>query len=244
LIGKDLYVLALALGISGFITYKTFRWAFYQEIGPGLAALFLGFSIVVFFAINNYDFVSNYIRSAAKGRALKVMDAELQKQIEAAKLLADTVREGAENANALATEANEKGQVALETAREAKENSDEMISITALASWETLRGQFEEIEGYLRRWETANGFKREWAAPRSLPELALMLERFGKTLPEPIKRLYLERERKYELLKKLKEISASFGLPVLPAGLDLPAPPKLPAPPALSGQPVKPHQVQ
>jgi hypothetical protein len=180
----------------------------------------------------------------AKGRAVKVMDAEIQKRIEATRLLAETVREGAENANALATEANKKGQIALETARKSKENSDEIISVTASASWETLMGQFQEIEGYLRRWETANGFTREWVAPRSLPELAQKLERFGKTLPEPIKGLYFERQRKYEILKKLKEISASSGLPLLPVGLDLPAPPKLPAPMALSGQSGEPHQVQ
>jgi hypothetical protein len=244
LIGKDLYVLALALGISGLITYKTFRWALYEEIGPGLAALFLGFAVAVFFAINNYDFVSNYIESLANGRAVKVMDGELQKQVEATRLLAETVREDAENANALATEANRKGQVALEIARKSKENSDEIISVAASASWETLMGQFQEIERYLRRWETENGFKREWEAPRSLPELAQKLERFDKTLPEAIKGLYFERQRKYEILKKLKEISTSSGLPLLPVRFDLPAPPKLPAPIALSGQSGKLHQVQ
>ncbi len=237
MISKDLYILALALGISGFIAYKTFRWALYEEIGRGLAALFLGFTVVVFFAINNYDFVRHWLGSAARERAVEDMDAELRKQMETTRLLAQTVRETAENANALATEANKKGQAALEEAKKSRESSDEVVSLTAWASWETLMGQFQEIEGYLRRWEIENGFKREWVAPRSLPDLAQKLERFGKTLPEPIKGLYFERQRKYEVLKKLKEMSASSALPHFQVNLDLPAPPKLPSPMASSGRP-------
>jgi hypothetical protein len=41
LVTPDLYLFILALGISGFIAFKTFQWVLYEEIGRGTAALFL-----------------------------------------------------------------------------------------------------------------------------------------------------------------------------------------------------------
>jgi hypothetical protein len=54
---KTLFLLALALGVSGLIAYKTFQWVIYEEISVGVASLFLGFAILVFFSITNYDII-------------------------------------------------------------------------------------------------------------------------------------------------------------------------------------------
>ena len=233
MVNQDLYILALALGVSGFIAYKTFQWLFYEEIGPGSAALFLGFAVAVFFGINHYDFGKRLIEERGRGQAedvaLKRLNAELQKQVETTRLLSETVREASERAHQVVTEADKNGRAALETVRKSQEKSEEVVSVTAWATWEILMGEFLEIEDYLKSWEEKNGFKRGWDTARSLADLAKKLDRFEAVLPEPIKTLYFERQRKYEILKKIKESSESTASRHVGTGFDLPVPPKLPA---------------
>ena len=230
---QDLYILALALGVSGFIAYKTFQWVLYEEIGPGSAAVFLAFAVAVFFGINHYNFGKKLIegraRSEAQEEALKHMNAELQTQAETTRLLAESVREASETARQLAMEVDKNGLVALESARGSHEKSGEIASVTAWATWEILMGEFIEIEDYLKSWEEKKGLRRGWDTARSLADLAKKLDRFGSVIPEPIRTLYDERQRKYEILKKIKESSEAAAAPPVGTGFDLPAPPKLPA---------------
>jgi hypothetical protein len=246
MVNQDLYILAFALGISGFIACKTFKWLLYEEIGPGSAALFLGFAVAVFFGINHYDFGKKLIEQRERGRAedvaLKDINAELQKQRETTRLLAEAVREASERAHELATEADKNGRVALETVRKSQEKSEEVVSVTAWATWEILMGEFLEIEDYLKRWEEKNGLRRGWDTARSLADLAKKLDRFEAVLPEPIKTLYLERQRKYEILKKIKESSESTASRHVGTGFDLPAPAKLPAAVLMSKEPKSPGE--
>jgi hypothetical protein len=248
LIDQDLYVLAIALGISGFIAYKTFQWLFYEEIGPGAAALFLGIAIAVFFGINHYDFGKRLIEQRGRGNSeeetLKRMNAELQKSVETTKLLAEAVREASERVRELATEVDKNGRAALETVRKSQEKSEEVISVTAWATWEILMGGFLEIEDYLKRWEEKNGLRRGWDTARSLADLAKKLERFDAVIPEPIKTLYFERQRKYEILKKIKESSESTVSRAAGTGFNLPPPPNLPAAVIKGKEPKSPKPVQ
>lgn len=233
MIDHDLYVLAVALVISGFIAYKTFQWWLYEEIGLGSAALFLGFAVTVFFVINHHDFGKRLIeqreRRQADDAALRRISAELQKQGEAIRLLSETMKKTPERVHPPATEADKSGQLALETVKKSQEKSEEVVSVTAWATWEILMGEFLELEDYLKRWEEKNGLKRGWDKARSLPDLAKKLERFDAEIPEPIKTLYFERQRKYEILKKIKESSETTVSRHAGTGFRLPAPPSLPA---------------
>jgi hypothetical protein len=238
LVNQDLYVFVLALAISGFIAYKTFQWVHYEEIGYGAAVFFLGFAILVFFGVNNHDFVKEIMlqrENRSRGqKAFELMNSELQKQMETTRLLAETVGEVAESARELAMEAHRKGQIALEAAKKSNQSSEEISSITAWAAWELLMGEFVELEGYLRRWEEKNGLTRGRVAARSLTDLAQKLEPLSDTLPETIKGLYFNRQRKYEILKKIKENSELSSSRIAETAFDLPAPPMLPVLAALN----------
>jgi hypothetical protein len=248
LISQDLCLFTLALGVSGFIAYKTFRWVLYEEIGHGSAALFLGFAILVFFGMNNYDFAKRFMvhreSRVAGQKAFELMNAELQKQMETTRLLADTVGEVAESARDLAVEAHRKGQVALEAARKSHQTSQEINSVTAWAAWELLMREFLEVEGYLRRWEEKNGLTRGRGTARSLIDLAQSLEPLSDAVPETIKGLYFDRQRKYEILKKIKESSELSSSHFHETALELPAPPRLPVRAALNEKSGKPKRTQ
>ena len=240
----DLYVFALSLGISGFIAYKAFNWVLYEEIGTGSAALFLGFAILAFFGMNNYDVAKRFVlhseNRAAGQKAFDLMNSEFRKQMETTRLLAETVGEVAESARELAVQAHRKGEVALEAAKKSHRNSEKITSVTAWAAWELLMGEFLEVEGYLRRWEEKNGLTRGRGTARSPADLAQRLEPLSGAVPETIKSLYFDRQRKYEILKKIKESTELSSLPLAETVFDLPAPPGLPVPVASSEQPDKP----
>jgi hypothetical protein len=249
LVTPDLYLFILALGISGFIAFKTFQWVLYEEIGRGTAALFLGFAFLVFFGVNNHDFLKEIIlqredHPSEGGEASELMNSELQKQIEMTRLLTVTVGEVAESARELAMEAHRKGQAALEAAKKSHQSSEGISSITAWAAWELLMGEFTELEGYLRRWEEKNGLTRGRVTARSLTDLAQKLEPLSEILPETIKGLYFNRQRKYEILKKIKENSELSSSKLAETAFDLPAPPMLPLFASLNEPSSKPEGIQ
>jgi hypothetical protein len=229
----ELYVLAIALFVSGFISYKTLQWAFYEEIGTGKTALFLCFAVMVFFSINHYDFPMTWRASKnlseTNTRDMALMNSELRKQIETTKLLAESVRKIAQTANDLALEANRKGESALEASARTEDRLEKINSVQASATWEILMTEFLDVENYLKRWEEENSLSREVLPADSLTDLAEKLRRFGKDMPETIQMLYFQRQRKYEILKELKEkldiCSSKYG----PNHFDLPPAPKLPA---------------
>ena len=234
MLNQDLYVFALALGISGFIAYKTFQWVLYEEIGPGAAALFLAFAILVFFGVNNHDLVKEVMldrhNQAAGQDALERMGVELQREMETTKSFAETAGEVAERARELAMEANTKGEAAFEEAARSRQSLEQVASVTAWAAWELLMKEFHEVEGYLRRWEEKNGLTRGRIAARSLPDLARRLAPLADRIPETIQGLYFERQRKYEILKKIKESSEFASSRPGAADFALPPPPGLPVP--------------
>jgi hypothetical protein len=227
------YVLAIALFISGFIGYKTIQWALYEEIGTGKAALFLFFAVIVFFSINHYDLLMKWRASKdlteTSARGVALMNAELQKQMETTKLLAESVRKAGETANDLALEANRKGQSALEALAKTEDRLEKVSSVQASATWEILMSEFMDVERYLRRWEEENSLRREVLPADSLTDLAKKLKRLGKVMPETVQMLYFERQRKYEILKELKEKLDLFSTKYKPNHFDLPPAPKLPA---------------
>jgi hypothetical protein len=241
---QDLYVLGIALLISGIIVFKTFQWVLYEEISAGLAALFFGFAVVVFFAINNYAFVRNWgllndkqlntIRatiSAATEKGVEVINAELHKHKETMKPIARNAEKAAETSNGLAASAVEQARAAVEIATDAKTQSEKLGSIQAWATWELLMDEFLEIERYIMRWEEKNALKRETPGAASMAELTKKLEALDGHIPETIKALYFERQRKYEILEKLKEAFGSPSRGLAQAGFTfaLPARPKLPS---------------
>jgi hypothetical protein len=233
LAATELYVLAIALFISGFIGYKTIQWALYEEIGTGKAALFLFFALMVFFSINHYDFLMKWRtskdQSEENARGVALLNAELQKQMETTKLLAESVSKAAKTANDLALEANRKGQSALEAVAKTEDRLEKVSSVEASATWEILMSEFLEVERYLRRWEEENSLSRQVLPAESLTDLAKKLKRLGKVMPETVQMLYFERQRKYEILKELKEKLDLFSTKYRPNHFDLPPAPKLPA---------------
>ena len=241
---KELITLVIGLGVSGLITYKTFQWAIYEEIGVGLASLFLGFAILLFLAISNYEVIRRWrlLEQAevstvteqineATASSIELINVQLEKQKE----LTDAVTQGLKQV-ALATsnsndEAIKMAQRAIEIAKEAKEQSERHGSIQAWATWDSLMAEFLEVERYLHRWEEKNGFRRDTPAAESISELERRLEALGEiiNLPATIKALYLKRGKKHEILMKLKEIVEPYADQYVQLDLSLPAPPKLPS---------------
>jgi hypothetical protein len=233
LASTELYVLAIALFVSGLIAYKTIQWALYEEIGTGKTALFLFFALLVFFSINHYDLLMK--RRASKdlsktsARDVALMSAELQKQMETTKLLVESVGKATKTANDLALEANRKGQRALEAVAKTQDRLEKISSVEASATWEILMSEFLQVERYLKRWEEQNSLSRQVLPADSLTDLAKKLKRLGKVLPETVQMLYFERQRKYAMLKQLKEKLDLFSTKYGPNDFDLPPAPKLPA---------------
>jgi hypothetical protein len=233
----------MAVVLSGIIAFKTFQWVLYEEIGAGVAALFFGFAIAVFFAINNYGFVKHWgvlnekqlssIRETISDAAEKnvaLIEAEFQKHRESVKPVAKMAERLAEASNGLAAKAREEARRAVQIARDTKAQSEKMGSIHAWATWELLMDEFLEIEHYLSRWEEKNGLKREIPGAASMADLAKKLEALDGELPETIKALYFERQRKYEILATIKEAFAASSSRFAQGDLILPAPPMLPSP--------------
>lgn len=238
-------MLALGLGISGLITYKTFQWAIYEEIGAGLACLFLGFAIMAFLAITNYE-VIRHARllyqaevsaltkkiNGASGNGAQLINTESEKQRGPVKAVSEGAKPGAAVTTAYSDdEARKVAQRAIEIAREVKEQSERLGSVQAAATWETVMAEFLEMERYLRRWEETRGYRRDSPAVQSITELERRLEALGNTrrLPEPVKALYLNRQRKYEILIKLKEAVEPYADKYVQTEFNLPAPSKLPS---------------
>ena len=240
---RELYILGIALVLSGLIAFKTFQWVLYEEISAGVAALFFGFAIAVFLAINNYAFVRQWdlqnekqlstIRetiSDATDKSMTLIRAEIQKHKETVKPMAKNAEKVAEASNGLAEKARDQARRAVEIATDAKDQSEKMGSIQAWATWELLMDDFVEIERYLTRWEEKNGLKREIPGATSMAQLAKKLEPLNGRLPETIKSLYFERQRKYEILTKMKEAFELSSFHFAQADLTLPERPKLPSP--------------
>jgi hypothetical protein len=238
---RELYILGIALVLSGLIAFKTFQWVLYEEISAGVAALFFGFAIAVFFAINNYAFVREWdlmnekqlisIRETirdATDRSMALIRAEIQKHKETVKPMAKKAERVAEASNGLAERAHDQARRAVEIATDARARSERMGSIQAWATWELLMDDFLEIERYLMRWEEKNGLKRESPGATSMAQLAEKLERLDGRLPESIKSLYFERQKKYEILTKMKEAFELSSSRFAQGDLTLPERPKIP----------------
>ncbi|MEJ2724895.1 MAG: hypothetical protein P8175_09665 [Deltaproteobacteria bacterium] len=238
----ELYVLGIALVLSGIIAFKTFQWVLYEEISAGVAALFFGFAIAVFFAVNNYAVVRHWgllnekqlstIREtigAASEKSIALINAEFQKHNKAVQPMAKNAERVAEASNGLAEKAQERAWRALEIARDAKVQFEKMGSIQAWATWELLMEKFLDIESYLTRWEEKNGLVRDTPGADSMTELAKKLDALDGQLPETIRALYFERQRKYEILTKMKEAFQLSSFRFAQADLILPERPKLPS---------------
>ena len=234
---KTLFLLALALGVSGLIAYKTFQWVIYEEISVGVASLFLGFAILAFFSITNYDIIKAWTTQGnarnskeevkrASSSDLKATHAKESDQ----NLLDQRVEELTKEYGTLAEEVNEMTRRATDEATRAKEQSEKLGLVQLKASWDMLMERYVEIDHYLMRWEEKNALKREMAPVGSVAELEEKLEVLAKAvdLPKAIKALYVERQRKYTLLNELKIESEPYARRLTPMELVLPEPPKLP----------------
>jgi hypothetical protein len=241
---RELILLIVGLGVSGTLAYKTFQWVIYEEIGVGLASIFLGFSILVFLAITNYDFIKSSnatnqtqvvtLKEEVKGAATNVTEPthpESEKPKEVTRTVDPSLKEILLKATRTAEEAHEAAQMAIQIARQTKEKSERLGSIQAWAAWDSLMSEFLEVENYLLRWEQRHGLRRDRDAARSVNELEEQLEAFGKSteLPEAIRLLYLKRQKKYEILLKLKEAITPYAGQYVQMDFTLPPPPKLPS---------------
>ncbi len=241
---RELILLIIGLGISGIIAYKTFQWVIYEEIGVGLASILLGFSILVFLAITNYDVIRRLTATGqtqvvtlgkdVKDTATNATESthqESEKQKESTETISSSVEQVLLAAAHSSEEAHETAQMAIQVARETKEQSERLGSIQAWAAWDSLMAEFLEVENYLVRWEQRHGLRRDTDAAQSISELEERLEALGKSseLPETIKLLYLKRQKKYEILLKLKEAIEPYAGQYVQIDLTLPPPPKLPS---------------
>jgi hypothetical protein len=236
---KTLFLLALALGVSGLIAYKTFQWVIYEEISVGVASLFLGFAILVFFSITNYDIIKawttpgSYNARNSKEEVKRASSSDLKathaKESDQ-NLLDQRVEKLTKEYSTLEEEVNEMTRRAMDEATRAKEQSEKLGLVQLKASWDMLMERYVEIDHYLMRWEEKNALKREIAPVESVAELEEKLEVLAKAvdLPKAIKALYVERQRKYTLLNELKIESEPYAHRLTPMELVLPEPPKLP----------------
>jgi hypothetical protein len=241
---RELILLIVGLGVSGIIAYKTFQWVIYEEIGLGLASILLGFSILVFLAITNYD-VINRLNARGQTQAVTLGEGvkdtatnaaesthqESEKQEEGTKTLNPSLEQVLLAATHSTEEAHEMAQMAIQVARETKEQSERLGSIQAWASWDNLMAEYLEVENYLVRWEQRHGLRRDTYVARSIPELEKRLEALGKfsDLPDTIKLLYLKRQKTYEIMLKLKEAFEPYAGQYVQIDFKLPPPPKLPS---------------
>jgi hypothetical protein len=241
---RELILLIVGLGVSGIIAYKIFQWAIYEEIGLGLASVFLGFSILVFLAITNYDVIRRLnatgqtqvvtLGEDVKDTATNATESthrESENQKEGTKTIDPSLEQVLLAATHSAEEAHEMARMAVQVAKETKEQSERLGSIQAWAVWDSLMAEFLEVENYLVRWEQRHGLRRDTDAAQSISELEERLEALGKSseLPETIKLLYLKRQKKYEILLKLKEAIEPYAGQYVQIDFTLPAPPKLPS---------------
>ena len=239
---KTICVLAVALGISGFITYKTLQWAVYEEIGTGRAALFLGFAVVVFLSIANYDIIRSWtvlgteqgthVKSAVKNPEANTVEADHAEK-EAQSVLGQRIDRLAEAYGALAQKIDEKTFNAVEDAARAKEQSERRVTVQLEALRDILLEQYLEIDHYLTMWEEKNALKREGPPVASASELEEKLDALAKSvdLPETIRALYVKRQRKYRLLTELKKV---FELDSHRTDREEPVPPEAPKLPEMS----------
>lgn len=243
MVEKDLLILIAALAISGFISYKTFRWVIFEEITPGTASLFLAFALLTFLAIANYDLIRNWKPSSStelsvlenminelNDKNIGRIDARFQKQEALIKSLVQSLRTETEKNKELATQANTEAQNAIQVARRTRISSTRLHEAEARALWDILTGEFYEIEHYLQRWEKQNFLARQNRPVRSKADLQKNLQLLGETvnLPDSIKDLYLKREEKYEMLRRLRKSLADYSSEFKKANFPMPPPPRLP----------------
>jgi hypothetical protein len=241
---RELILLIFGLGVSGIVAYKTFQWVIYEEIGVGLASILLGFSILVFLAITNYDVIKRLnatgqtqvvaSKEGVKDAATNDTESthpESEKQMETTETINPSLKQILLATTNSAEEAHEMARMAIQVARETKEQSQRLGSIQAWAAWDSLTAEFLEIDSYLLRWERTHGLRRDRDAVRSISELEKRLEAFEKSseLPEAIRLLYLKRQKKYEIMIKLKEAVGPYAGQYVQMDFTLPAPPKLPS---------------
>jgi len=241
---RELILLIVGIGVSGFIAYKTIQWVIYEEIGIALASILLGFSIFVFLAIANYDVIKRLNATGQTPVLAMKQDVEgdetndtksTRPEPEEQKAITETISPGLKQilreTTRSAEEAHEMARIAIEFARETKEASERIASIQTLAAWDSLMADFLEVENYLLRWEQRHGLRRDGDAARSVTELEERLAALEKSseLPDAIRMLYVKRQKKYEILLKLKEAIEPYAGQYVQTDFTLPPPPKLPS---------------
>lgn len=99
-----------------------------------------------------------------------------------------------EGSNEIAKEANE-------IAKTAMNSSQKFDIINAETQWGMLKDSYDEIDQEVITWENSNNLKRNGKAVESEEELVSLLD--SLKVPPKIKRLYIKRYEKYQILKNV-----------------------------------------
>lgn len=118
----------------------------------------------------------------------------------------------AEEANSLAKKANDK--------------TERFAVINAEVQWDDIWDSYGKIDNSLQEWEKTKNLKRKGEIIKSRNELEMELSQLDA--PDYIKRLYLKRFDKYQIMKNLAEQYKPFSQRMTHIDYTLPSPPRLP----------------
>ena len=110
--------------------------------------------------------------------------------------------------------------------KEANETSEKFDIINAETQWGMLKDSYDEIDQEVLVWESSKGLKRDGRAVESEAEVVSLLDRLK--VPPKIKRLYIKRHEKYQILKNVAEQYQPFENRLANLDFVLPSAPVLP----------------
>lgn len=126
----------------------------------------------------------------------------------------------------IAKESNQIAKEANEIAKLAMNSSAKFDIINAETQWGMLKDSYDEIDQEVLVWESKKGLKRDGKAVDSEEELASLLDRLK--VPPNIRRLYIKRHEKFQILKNVGEQYKPFEERLANVNFVLPSAPVLP----------------
>jgi len=123
-------------------------------------------------------------------------------------------------------ESNDIAKEANEIAKSAMNSSEKFDIINAETQWGMLKDSYDEIDQEVLTWENSNNLKRNGKAVESEEELVSLLD--SLKVPTKIKRLYIKRHEKYQILKHVAEQYQPFEKRLANVDFILPSAPVLP----------------
>ena len=121
--------------------------------------------------------------------------------------------------NKLASDANK-------LSKETSESSLKFSIIEAENTWRQIRDAYDEIDDKILSWENDKKLIRDGLPSESINALELLLDKLN--VPREVRRLYIKRHEKYDILQNVSDQYQPFKERLAHIDFKLPAPPVLP----------------